>query len=146
MAATPVMSMIGCKAALDALTALVNGGGTGHLYWRTGAPPATSLTADSGTLLATLTMSATAFAAATSAEANGKAKATANSIASDTNAAATGTAGHFRVKNGSGVVILQGTIGTSSADMIVNSTTVTAGDTCAVTSFLARLANGTTAE
>lgn len=144
MTATPVMSMLGAKAALDALTALVSG--TGHLYVRTGAPPATTLTADSGTLLATLTMNATAFGAATSAEANGKAKATANAIASDTNAAASGTAGHFRVKNSGGTVILQGTCDTSSADFVLNTTSITAGDTVACTAFVVRLANGTTSE
>lgn len=140
------MSMVACKAALDAITAIVNTGGTAHLYIRTGAVPATSLTADAGTLLATLTMNATAFGAATSAEANGKALATANAITSDTNAAASGTAAHFRIKNGAGTVILQGTVGTATSDFIVNTTTITAGDTVACTSFLARLPNGTTAE
>lgn len=146
MTATPVMSMIGAKAALDAVTALVNGGGTGHLYVRSGAPPATSLTADSGTLGATLTMNATAFGASTSAETNGKAKATAAAITSDTNAAASITAGHFRIKSGAGTVIFQGTVGTSSADLVLNTTTITAGDTVAVTALVVRLANGTTAE
>lgn len=142
MSATPVMSIIAAKAALDAVTALVNGGGTGHLFIRSGAPPATTLTADSGTLGATLTLSATAFGASTSATSNGLATATANSIASDTNAANSITAGHFRIKNGSSVCILQGTVGTSSADLILNTTTITAGDTVACTSFLVTLPCG----
>lgn len=142
MAATPVMSIIAAKAALDAATALVNGGGTGHLYIRSGAPPATTLTADSGTLGATLTMNATAFAASTSLTANGLATATANAITSDTNAAASITAGHFRMKSGAGTVIFQGTCGTSSADMILNTTTITTADTVACTSFVITLPCG----
>lgn len=135
MTATPVMSIIAAKAALDATTALVNGGGTGNLFIRSGAPPATTLTADSGTLGATCPMSATAFAASTSITSNGLATATANAITSDTNAAASITAGHFRIKSGGSTTIFQGTCGTSSADLIMNTTTITAGDTVAITSF-----------
>lgn len=135
MAATPVMSILAAKAALDAATALVNGGGTGHLVIRTGSPPTKTTDADTGTLLATLTMSATAFPASTSSTTNGLATATANAITSDTNAAASGTAGFFRMKSGTPVTIFQGTVGTASADLILNTTTITAGDTVACTSF-----------
>lgn len=142
MAATPVMSIIAAKAALDATTALINGGGTGNLFIRSGPPPATTLTADSGTLGATCPMSATAFGAATSATTNGLATATANSITSDTNAAASITAGHFRIKSGGSTTIYQGTCGTSSADLIMNTVTITAGDTVAITSFKSTLPCG----
>lgn len=142
MAATPVTSIAAAKGMLDYVTGLVNTGGTGHLYIRSGSPPATTLTADSGTLGATLTMNATAFASATSLTTNGLATATANAITSDTNAAASITAGHFRVKNGAGTVIFQGTCGTATADMILNTTTITAGDTVACTSFLVTLPCG----
>lgn len=142
MTATPVMSIAGAKASLDAVTTLVNTGGTGSLFIRSGSPPATTLTADSGTLGATLPMSATAFPASTSSTANGLATATANAITSDTNAAASITAGHFRIKNGSSVVIFQGTCGTATADLIMNTTTITAGDTVAVTSFKVTLPCG----
>lgn len=135
MTATPEMSIIAAKAALDATTALVNGGGTGSLFIRSGAMPATTLTADSGTLGATCVMSATAFAASTSLTTNGLATATANSIASETNAPNSITAGYFRIKSGGSTVIFQGTCGTSSADLIMNTTTITAGDTVAITSF-----------
>lgn len=132
MAATPIMSILAAKAAVDAITALLTG--TATIEIRTGALEATTLTADAGTLLATLTMSATEFAAATSATSNGLATATANAITSAT-AGASGTAAHYRVKNGSGVVILQGTCGTATSDMILNSTTITSGDLVACTSF-----------
>ncbi len=142
MTATPVMSIAACKAALDTTTALVNTGGTGSLFIRTGSPPATTLTADSGTLLATLGMSATAFPASTSATSNGLATATANAISSETNAPATNTAGYFRIKNGSSVVVYQGTCGTSSADLVMNTTSINSGDTVACTSFKITLACG----
>lgn len=142
MAATPVMSIVAAKAALDAITAIMNTGGTGHIYIRTGAPPTKTTDADTGTLLATLTCSATAFGASTSATTNGLATATANAVTSDTNAAATGTAAHFRAKNGAGTVIIQGTVGTATSDMIINTTSITAGDTVACTSWLVTLPCG----
>ena len=142
MAATPVMSIIAAKAALDAVTALVNGGGAGSLTIRTGAPPATTLTADSGTLLATLGMSATAFGASTSTTTNGLATATANAISSDTSADATASAGHFRIKSGAATTIMQGTVGTASADLILNTVSITTGDTVAVTAFTCTLPCG----
>lgn len=142
MTTRPVCSIIAAKAALDAITALVNGGGTGHLYIRTGAQPTKTTDADSGTLLATLTMSATAFGASTSATSDGLATATANAITSDTNAAASGTAAHFRIKSGGATVILQGNVSTSAADLNFNTTTITAGDTIAVTSLKATLPCG----
>jgi hypothetical protein len=133
MTALPVGSIIGAKAALDAWTALI--GASGNLFIRSGAQPATTLTADSGTLGATLPLSATAFPASTSATSNGLATATANAITSDTNAAASITAQHFRMKTSGGTTIFQGNVGTSSADLILNTTTITAGDTVAITSF-----------
>lgn len=134
MAAAPVISILSTKTALNALTALLSVGGAGTIEVRTGAPEATTLTADSGTLLATLTLSATAFAAATNATANGLATATANAITSGT-AVASGTAGHWRAKSNAGVVIVQGNAATSAADMILSSTTINTGDTVSATSW-----------
>lgn len=135
MTATPVMSIAAAKAALDATTALVNGGGTGSLFIRSGTLPATSLTADSGTLGATCAMSSTAFGASTNLTSNGLATATANAITSETNAPNSITAGYFRIKSGGSTTIYQGTCGTSAADLIMNTTTIIAGDTVAITSF-----------
>lgn len=140
MALLPVMSIIAAKAALDAVTALI--GASGNLFIRSGAQPATTLTADSGTLGATLPLSATAFGASTSVTTNGLATATANAITSDTNAANAITAGHFRMKTSGGTTILQGNVGTSGADLNMNTTTIAAGDTVAVTSFKVTLPCG----
>lgn len=133
MTTKPVMSILACKAALDALTALVTNASTINLY--SGAQPATTLTAEAGTLLATLTMGATPFPASTSGTSDGLATATANAITSDTNAPASGTAGHFRIATTAPTVILQGNVGTSGADLNLNTTSINAGDTVAITSF-----------
>jgi hypothetical protein len=136
------MSIIACKAALDATTALVLTG-PGNIEIFTGAQPAATTTADSGTKLSTLVLSATAFPASTNVTGNGLATATANAITSDTNAANTGTAGYFRLKTATGgTTIYQGNVGTSGADLNMNTTSITAGDTVAITSFLITLPCG----
>jgi hypothetical protein len=134
MALLPVMSIIGAKASLDALTALVTASATLKLY--TGAQPASTTTARSGSLASTLTFGATPFPASTSATSNGLATATANAITSDTNATGNASAvGYFSVATTVPTTILQGNIGTSGADLNLNAVTIVAGDTVAITSF-----------
>jgi hypothetical protein len=58
------------NAAGDAITALLNAGGAGTIEVRTGAQPTDPGTAVTGTLLATFTLSATAFAAFASGTGN----------------------------------------------------------------------------
>src|SRR5690349_18715672 len=97
---------------LDALAAQAN---SGKLRIYNGTEPATPETALSGnTLLAELTMNATAFGAAS----NGVI--TAAAITSDSAADATGTASFFRLFKSDGTTVLwQGTVGTSATDLIV---------------------------
>lgn len=140
MATKPVTSIIAAKAALDAINALIGSSSTLKIY--SGTQPATTLTARSGTLGCTLLPSSTPFPASTSGTGNGLATATANAIAADTNAANSITAGYFSWATSGAVVIYQGNVGTSSADMIMNTTTITAGDTVACTSFLVTLPCG----
>ena len=135
MTAKPVMSIVGAKAALDAVTVLVNSGGAGSIKIYTGAQPASTLTGASGTLLSTLPCSATFAPASTSGTSDGNVTATANAITNDTNAANTGTAGYFRILSGGATVIFQGNVGASSADLIFNTTTINAGDTVSITSL-----------
>lgn len=118
-----------CNAIVDLLDA---GAGVATLEIRTGAPPATPATADSGTLLATLSFSDPAFGAA-----NSSGVATANSITSDTDADASGDAGHFRVKDSDSNVIFQGTAGEAadSADMTFDEKSIVAGGTVACSSM-----------
>ena len=118
-------------AALDALLAELNTGGAGSIEIRTGAPPATCETPDSGTILATLGLSATAFGSAT--DGTDKATASSNAITSETSATA-GTAAHFRAYNGSAVCIIQGDVTATGGggDLELDTVTIGAGDTVAI--------------
>lgn len=133
MTAKPVMSILSAKAALDAMTALITNASTLKIY--SGAQPASTTASETGTLGATLTFGATPFPASTSGTSDGLATATANAIASETNAPNSITAGHFRIATSGGTVEQQGNCGTSAADLIMSSTTITAGDTVACSSF-----------
>lgn len=120
------------NAAADGIVDLIDAGAAaGSIEHRTGSPPATPATADSGTLLGTTPFGDPAFGAAASGTA------TAAAITSDTSADNSGDAGHFRVKDSDGNVIFQGTSGEAadSADMTFDNKTIVAGGTIAVSSF-----------
>lgn len=103
---------------------------------RTGAPPADVATADSGTVLATLSLPSDWLAAASS---GAKAK---SGTWSDTSADASGTAGHFRIYASDGTTAhIQGTVGTSGTDMIVDSVSFTAAQSFTINSFTLSDAN-----
>jgi hypothetical protein len=113
---------------LDAIETAI--GTTAVLKIRTGAAPANVGTADSGTVLATLTLPSDWMAAASSGS---KAK---SGTWQDTSADASGTAAHFRIYASDGTTAhIQGTVGTSGADMIVDSVSFTAGQSFTVSSF-----------
>jgi hypothetical protein len=117
------------NAAVDGMTALLNSGTIKHY---TGSPPTNVSDASSGTLLATNTLNATAAGASSSGTG------TFNSITSDTNAAASGTAGYFRVRASGGgdtAAHEQGTSGTASVDMVFDNATIVAGGTVAISSY-----------
>lgn len=99
---------------------------------RTGAQPADVATADSGTVLATLTLPSDWMAAA-----SGGTKAKAGTW-EDTSADATGTAAHFRIYASDGTTAhAQGsvTITGDGGDMTVDSTSFTAAQAFTVTGF-----------
>lgn len=115
------------NAAVDALTALLNGG---KLQIYAGTRPATGDTAISGqTLLAELTFGNPAFGAASGGVA------TANAITADSSANATGTATWFRLLKSDDTKVLDGEIGTSGADLNLNTTSLVAGAEVGVTSM-----------
>lgn len=135
MASDFKISIAARNAACNGIVDLVDGGaGAGTLAIRTGSPPATPATADSGTLLGTLTFSDPAFG---NAGASVDGRADASSITSDTSADASGDAGHFRVKDSNGNVIMQGTCGEAadSPDMTFDDKSIVAGGTIACTQF-----------
>jgi hypothetical protein len=118
------------NAACDGIVDLIDGGaGAGTIAIRTGAQPTNVGDADTGTLLATLTFSDPAFGAAAAGVA------TASAITSDTNVDATGTAGHFRIKDSNSNIVADGTCGQGSGDLSFNNSSLVAGGTCAITSF-----------
>ena len=118
------LAIAGRNASVDAVNTLLD---NGTLEIRTGAPAAVD-SAPTGTVLATLSINATAFSAAAAGSA------TANVIA-DVTATAAGTAGHYVAKNSGGNVERNGTAGTSSTDMILNNTTFGIGDDVSVVSW-----------
>ena len=111
----------------DNLSARLN---NGYLRIYNGTQPATADTALSGnTLLAELRFSATA-APATSAG-----LITFNAITSGT-AAATGTASFFRTFSSDGTtVVMDGSVGTSAANLVLNSVAISSGATVSVSAF-----------
>lgn len=122
------------NARLDAIETAI--GISAILKIRSGAAPANPGTADSGTVLATLSLPSDWMAAAS---AGAKAK---SGTWTDASADATGTAAHFRIYDSGGTVChIQGTVGLSATDMIVDSTSFTAGQTFTVTSFTITAAN-----
>lgn len=110
------------NAACDAIVDAIDGGaGAGLLLILDGAKPAGPGTAiTTQVTLATLTMSDPAFGAAS----NGVA--TASAITQDSSADASGTATWFRITTSSGTAILDGTVGTSGADLNLVTTTIVA--------------------
>jgi hypothetical protein len=136
MALNPFFSDETTKAAVDAMAAKCNGG-TLKIY--AGAQPTDANTAvGAQTLLATLTLSATAFGASVASGSAGSkvVTATANAITDDTSADATGTAAWFRVLKSDGTsIVMDGSVGTSGCDLNLATTSLVAGADVAVSSF-----------
>lgn len=108
------------NAAVDAIAALANGG---TIEVRTGSQPATASDAATGTLLATFTLSATAYGAGASGVA------TLAGTPISTTWSASGTAGWYRVKGAGGSTVQDGAAGVagSGAELILSSTAATSG-------------------
>lgn len=118
-----------CDAIVDDIDA---GSGAGTIAIRTGAQPTNVGDADTGTLLGTLTFSDPAFG---SAGASVQGQAAASSITSDTNADASGTAGHFRIKDSDSNIHSDGTCGQGSGDLSFDNSTIVAGGTIAISAM-----------
>jgi hypothetical protein len=114
------------NAWLDAITTRAGASALLRIY--DGSQPATGGAAT--TLLAELTCNAT-FAPAASGGVL-----TLNAITSDSSANATGTATWFRiVQSGGSTHVFDGTVGTSGADLNLNSVSIVATGSVAVSSF-----------
>ena len=123
------------NARLDAIETAI--GVSAVLKIRTGAAPANCAAADTGTVLATLSLPSDWMAAASGAS---KAK---SGTWQDASADATGTAAHFRLYASDGTTChAQGTVGTSGTDMIVDNTSLNSGQSFTINTFTINEANG----
>lgn len=116
------------NAILDQIETTISTAPT--LEIRSGAKPADCATADSGTVLATMTLPADWLAAA-----SGGTKALAGTW-QDASADATGTAGHFRIKAGA-TCHIQGSVTATGGggDMTLDNTSITAAQQVTITGF-----------
>lgn len=116
------------NAALDSIETAIGTAPT--LEIRTGAVPVNAAAADSGTVLATMTLPSDWLAAA-----SGGSKALAGSWL-DSAADAAGTAGHFRIKAGA-TCHIQGTVTITGGggDMTLDNTSIATGQQVSITSF-----------
>src|ERR1700722_9529240 len=122
-------SIAGWDQAIDALLALLSGG---TIVFYDGSQPATpDIPVTTQQVLATLHIASPAFAAAS----NGSA------IASAT-AALSGTATWARAFASGGAAVLDGAVGTSDSDFVVNSTAFIEGGTVTLTSWSVNCASG----
>jgi hypothetical protein len=124
------------NAILDSLETTI--GTAAVLKIRTGAPPATVATADSGTVLATMTLPSDWMAAA-----SGGTKALSGTW-QDASADNAGTAGHFRLYASDGTTChVQGTITATGGggDMTLDNTVLAAGQVFTINTFTLTDAN-----
>lgn len=128
MALNPKRTNAVANSLCDSMAALCN---NGYIRIYDGTQAANADTAvGSQVLLAELRFSATAFGAASAGVA------TANAITSDSSANATGTATWFRALKSDGTtVVWDGSVGTSSADMVLDTVSFVAGGTVAVSAL-----------
>lgn len=118
------------NAALDAIETAV--GTSAVLKIRSGSAPANVGTADSGTVLATLSLPSDWLAAASSGS---KSK---SGTWEDTSADATGTAAHFRIYASDGTTAhIQGTVTATGGggDMQLDNVSIASGQAVTITSF-----------
>ncbi len=127
MALNPKTCVASRNAALDAAFDVMN---SGKFRIYDGTQPVDSDTAlGAQNLLADLAMGSTAFAAASSGS-----KA-ANAITQDSSADATGTASWMSLLNSSNVRKFDGTAGTATVNLVLNTTSIVSGAAVSVSAF-----------
>ena len=135
MANNPKFSNVTVNAEADAVARLLD---AGVLKIYTGTQPVTADTAlGAQVLLGTLTFAGTSAPAAVAGVL------TFNAIASDVSADATGTATWFRaLKSDTTTTVMDGSVGTASADAILNSTAISIGAQIDCTAFTFTVSKG----
>jgi hypothetical protein len=126
-------------AACNAIVDLIDTGGAGSVFIYTGSEPAYADDAGSLTEVATCALAATAYGAASADSTNKWAEANLTESAVDSDATGSESAVTcFRIKNGAGTTVLQGTVGTSGADLNMP-TTIGAGAQVTITALEVRV-------
>lgn len=135
MALNPKLANASASAAADAVVDLLDAGLL-RIYDGTQATNADTAVG-AQVLLAELTFGTPAFGAAS----NGVA--TANAITSDSSANATGTASWFRAVRSNGTtVVFDGSVGTATSDLVLNSVAIQAGAAVSISSLTYTQAKG----
>ena len=128
MANNPLVYDSPCETMINAFTALLN---NGFIEVYTGSQPSVDGSL-SGTLLATMTFGATAFANATASGSGGSAAA--NTITGGT-AGNSGTAGYFALVTSGSATVGTGSVGTSGADLNFNTLSIVSGAVVSCSAF-----------
>ena len=119
------------NAAADAVVDLIDAGpAAGTLKIYTGSQPATGDTAESGTLLATVTLGDPAFGSASAGVATGADPAAVTGVAA-------GTAGWFRIEDSTGANVFDGSVTATGGggDLTLSTTTISVGLSVDITSL-----------
>jgi hypothetical protein len=135
MALNPKLSNVSANAEVDAMAALLN---AGFLDIYDGAQPADGDTAIGAQVkLARCTFGNPAFGAGVAGVA------TANAITGDSSADASGTATWYRCLKTDGTTKVQdGSVGTATSNLVLNSVAISSGAAVAVDSFLLTASKG----
>lgn len=129
-------SLLMMQGLASVSTSVTTTGGITAIRYRSGAQPAQAATiTSSGTLLATFTISEADMTAA-------GAQITI-AAAESTTAAATGTIGHFEAVDSTNAVLFVGSVATSGADINVDNTSLTSGQTTNLNTFTVTVGQGT---
>ncbi len=122
------------NARLDAITSAI--GASGKLKIYSGSQPTDADTAlGAQVLLASLALSATSAPGASAGVL------TFNAITNDSSADATGTAAWFTITTSADVRVIDGTVGTSGTDMIIDNTSINSGQVVSCSSFVITAGN-----
>ena len=132
------LSIAAQNAAANAIAVLPDADvPAGTIQIRTGAQPATANDPAKGTLLATFTLNDPAFGSAVAGVATLDV-----TPALTTTGVAAGTAGWFRMLDGSGDTVLDGAVGTAGQQLNLNTTTISIGLTVEITSGMLTMPAG----
>lgn len=129
MANNPHFLLATRNAWLDRITTDLSTSAIFNIYAGTQPADTSAATTAGNTIVAALAFPSTnAFGAASASSM------TANTITSDSSAAG-GTAAWFSITKATGLRVIDGSVGTSGADLNLNSVTITTGATVAITAF-----------